>query len=97
MDIKRSDFILILNLEDIHGQKMRVADTAELTIRVWTNDPTHYLTFKRRDVISDDYNDRIAIDKMQMECLHSGVVVYDYDYSKWNAARMKNIIRLKQL
>lgn len=85
MDIKRSDFILILNLEDIHGQKMRVADTAEFTIRVWTNDPTHYLTFKRRDIISDDYNDRIAIDKMQMECLHSGVVVYDYDYSKWNA------------
>lgn len=85
MDIKRSDFILILNLEDIHGEKMRVADTAEFTIRVWTNDPTHYLTFKRRDIISDDYNDRIAIDKMQMECLHSGVVVYDYDYSKWNA------------
>lgn len=85
MDIKRSDFILILDLEDIHGEKMRVADTAEFTIRVWTNDPTHYLTFKRRDIISDDYNDRIAIDKMQMECLHSGVVVYDYDYSKWNA------------
>lgn len=85
MDIKNSDFILILDLEDIHGQKMRVADTAEFTVRVWTNDPTHYLTFKRRDIISDDYNDRIAIDKMQMECLHSGVVVYDYDYSKWNA------------
>ena len=85
MDIKSSDFILILTLEDIHGQKMRVADTAEFTVRVWTNDPTHFLTFKKRDIISDDYNDRIAIDRMQMECLHSGTVVYDYDYSRWNA------------
>ena len=85
MNIKNSDFILILKLEDIHGCPMRVADTAEFTVRVWTNDPTHYLTFKRRDIISDDYNDRIAIDKQQMECLHSGVVVYDYDYSRWNA------------
>lgn len=85
MDIKSSDFILILKLEDIHGQKMRVADTAEFTVRVWTNDPTHFLTFKKRDIISDDYNDRIAIDKMQMECLHSGNVLYDYDYSRWNA------------
>lgn len=42
MDIKSSDFILILKLEDIHGEKMRVADTAEFTVRVWTNDPTHY-------------------------------------------------------
>ena len=85
MDIKSSDFILILHLEDIHGCPMRVSDTAELTVRVWTNDPTHFLTFKKRDIISDDYNDRIAIDKMQMECLHSGTVVFDYDYSRWNA------------
>lgn len=85
MDIKSSDFILILNLEDIHGCPMRVSDTAEFTVRVWTNDPTHYLTFNRRDIISDDYNDRIAIDKMQMECLHSGTIIYDYDYSRWNA------------
>lgn len=85
MDIKSSDFILILNLEDIHGQKMRVADTAEFTVRVWTNDPTHYLTFKKRDIISDEYNDRIPIDRMQMECLASGTIIYDYDYSKWNA------------
>ena len=85
MDIKSSDFILILNLEDIHGQKMRVADTAEFTVRVWTNDPTHFLTFNRRDIISDDYNDRIAIDRMQMECLASGTIIYDYDYARWNA------------
>ena len=85
MDIKSSDFILILHLEDIHGCPMRVADTAEFTVRVWTNDPTHFLTFKKRDIISDDYNDRIAIDRMQMECLHSGTVVFDYDYSRWNA------------
>ena len=64
---------------------MRVSDTAELTVRVWTNDPTHYLTFNRRDIISDDYNDRIAIDKMQMECLHSGTICIDYDYARWNA------------
>lgn len=85
MDIKSSDFILILKLEDIHGCPMRVADTAEFTVRVWTNDPTHYLTFNRRDIISDDYNDRIAIDKMQMECLASGTIIYDYDYARWNA------------
>ena len=85
MDIKSSDFILILKLEDIHGCPMRVSDTAELTVRVWTNDPTHYLTFNRRDIISDDYNDRIAIDKMQMECLASGTIIYDYDYARWNA------------
>ena len=85
MDIKNSDFILVLRLEDFHGQPMRVADCAELKIRVWTNDPTHFLTFGKRDIISDDYNDRIAIDRMQMECLHSGNVLYDYDYSKWNA------------
>ena len=85
MDIKSSDFILILRLEDIHGCPMRVSDTAEFTVRVWTNDPTHFLTFKKRDIISDDYNDRIAIDRMQMECLHSGTVVFDYDYSRWNA------------
>lgn len=85
MDIKSSDFILILKLEDIHGCPMRVSDTAEFKVRVWTNDPTHFLTFNKRDIISDDYNDRIAIDKMQMECLHSGTIIYDYDYSRWNA------------
>ena len=85
MDIKSSDFILILQLEDIHGCPMRVSDTAEFKVRVWTNDPTHFLTFNKRDIISDDYNDRIVIDKMQMECLHSGTIIYDYDYSRWNA------------
>lgn len=85
MEIKSSDFILILHLEDIHGCPMRAADCAELKIRVWTNDPTHFLTFGKRDIISDDYNDRIPIDKMQMECLHSGTVVYDISYARWNA------------
>lgn len=85
MDIHNSDFILILNLEDIHGDKLRVKDCAEFSVRVWTTDRTHFLSFKPRDIISDDYNDRIAIDKIQMECLDSGVLIYEYDYAKWNA------------
>jgi len=83
MNIKNSDFILVLDLTDFHGQKMRVADCASFKVRIWTNDPTHFLTFNKRDIISDDYNDRIAIDRIQMECLHSGTVVYDYDYSSF--------------
>ena len=83
MEVKDSDFILILNLKDINGKKIRVKDCAEFTVRVWTTDRTHYLTFKRRDIISDEYTDRIAIDKKQMECLNSGVLIYDYDIAKW--------------
>lgn len=85
MDIKQSDVVLILDVTDIYGEKLRVNDCATFEIRVFTNDPTHYLTFTRRDVISDEYTDKLPIDKMQLECLSSGTICFDYSYSKWNA------------
>lgn len=82
---KGSDLILILQLEDIKGKKMRVSETAHFKLYVWTANRNNYLVFNKRDINTCGNEDKIAIPDNYMNCLESGVICYTYDYSKWDA------------
>ncbi len=58
---KGSDLTLILNLEDIKGQPLRVADTAKFKLYVWTSNRNNYLVFNKRDLLLNGNVDRVAI------------------------------------
>ena len=82
---KGSDLILILQLEDIKGRKMRVSETANFKLYVWTANRNNYLVFNKRDINTCGTEDKIAIPDTYMACLESGVICYTYDYSKFDA------------
>lgn len=87
MEIKRgSDLILILDLEDIKGQRLRVDDTAHFKLYVWTANRNNYLVFNKRDILTKGNVDKVAIPDYFMNTLESGVVVYTYDYAKWDSS-----------
>ena len=82
MEIKKgSDLILILHIEDIKGKPLRVADTADFKLYVWTSNRNNYLTFKKRDLLLNGNVDRVAIPDYYMNTLETGVVCYTYDYA----------------
>ena len=82
---KGSDLILILQLEDIKGRKMRVSETAHFKLYVWTANRNNYLVFNKRDINTCGQEDKIAIPDTYMECLESGVICYTYDYAHFDA------------
>lgn len=81
-----SDFIVILNLEDIKGQPLRVADTVKFKLYVWTTNRNNYLEFDREEILTEGNVDRVAIPELYMNTLESGVICYSYDYGKWDSA-----------
>lgn len=82
---KGSDLILILQLEDIKGRKMRVSETAHFKLYVWTANRNNYLVFNKRDINTCGTEDKIAIPDTYMACLESGVICYTYDYAHFDA------------
>lgn len=81
---KGSDLILILKLEDFKGEKMRVADCADFRLYVWTANRNNFLQFTKKDITQDEKIDKIAIPDFMMNCLESGVICYQYRYSKYD-------------
>ena len=63
---------------------MRVADCADFRLYVWTANRNNFLQFTKKDITQDEKIDKIAIPDFMMNCLESGVICYQYRYSKYD-------------
>lgn len=79
---KGSDLILILKLEDYKNEKMRVDECADFRLYVWTANRNNFLEFTKREITQDEKVDKISIPDFMINCLESGVICYQYMYSK---------------
>ena len=77
---KGSDLILRLELEDIKGQPLRVADTTSFTLKVFTTDEGNFIQFEKDEIIVEDDTDKIVLTASVLERLNSGVIAYSYSY-----------------
>lgn len=80
----KSDITIILKLEDYKGVPMRVADCADFRVYIWTANRNNFLQFAKRDIKQSKDFDEIPIPSFMMNCLESGVICYQYRYSKFD-------------
>ena len=80
MEFKNNDVILVLNIRDKKGRKIRVSGIKDIKVRVWTHRPDCALTFCYDDIIQKSVQDIIIIRGEVMEALPTGVVTYSYSY-----------------
>lgn len=81
---KGSDLILVLKLTDFKDEVMRVADCADFRLYVWTANRNNFLQFTKSDIKQEENVDKIAIPDFMINCLESGVICYQYQYSKYD-------------
>lgn len=75
-----SDLLLILNLTDEKGNRIRVNTKSSFTIRVYTTDRKKYLEYSKFDVVTSNDYDKLYINSNELEVLESGVITYTYMY-----------------
>lgn len=75
-----SDLLLILNLTDEKGNRIRVNTKSSFTIRVYTTDRKKYLQYSKSDVVTSNDYDKLYINSNELEVLESGVITYTYMY-----------------
>lgn len=75
-----SDLLLILNLTDEKGNRIRVNTKSSFTIRVFTTDRKKYLEYSKSDVVTSNDYDKLYINSNELEVLESGVITYTYMY-----------------
>lgn len=75
-----SDLLLILNLTDEKGNRIRVNTKSSFTIRVYTTDRKKYLEYSKSDVVTSNDYDKLYINSNELEVLESGVITYTYMY-----------------
>lgn len=80
----KSDITIILKLEDYKGVPMRVSDCADFRVYIWTVNRNNFLQFAKRDIKQGKDFDEIPIPSFMMNCLESGVICYQYRYSKFD-------------
>lgn len=81
---KGSDLILVLKLTDFKDEVMRVKDCADFRLYVWTANRNNFLQFTKSDIKQEENVDKIAIPDFMVNCLESGVICYQYQYSKYD-------------
>ena len=81
---KGSDLILVLKLTDFKDEVMRVKDCADFRLYVWTANRNNFLQFSKSDIKQEENVDKIAIPDFMVNCLESGVICYQYQYSKYD-------------
>lgn len=81
---KGSDLILVLKLTDFKDEVMRVADCADFRLYVWTANRNNFLQFTKSDIRQEENIDKISIPDFMINCLESGVICYQYQYSKYD-------------
>lgn len=79
-----SDLILVLKIEDKKGEKLRVKDCTTFKVRVFTTNRADNLQYSKLQINQDGEYDTVAINARDLEQLQSGVICYDYDYSKYD-------------
>lgn len=73
-----SDLLLVLNLTDEKGNRIRVASKSSFTIKVFTTDNGKYLEYGKADItITNDY-DKLYLNSNELQYLESGVIAYTY-------------------
>ena len=82
---KGSDLIIILHLEDINGDKIRVADTSSLLIKLFTTQKGQFLSFGKDDIVVDGEYDKLIVSSNMLDTLNCGVIAYTYSYGVYNS------------
>lgn len=75
-----SDLLLVLNLTDEKGNRIRVNTKNSFTIRVFTAERSNYLEYNKTDIVSTSDNDKLYLNSNELETLESGVIAYTYMY-----------------
>lgn len=75
-----SDLLLVLNLTDEKGNRIRVNTKNSFTIRVFTVERSNYLEYNKTDIVSTSDNDKLYLNSNELETLESGVIAYTYMY-----------------
>ena len=75
-----SDLLLVLNLTDEKGNRIKVNTKNSFTIRVFTAERSNYLEYNKTDIVSTSDNDKLYLNSNQLETLESGVIAYTYMY-----------------
>ena len=75
-----SDLLLVLNLTDEKGNRIKVNTKNSFTIRVFTAERSNYLEYNKTDIVSTSDNDKLYLNSNELETLESGVIAYTYMY-----------------
>lgn len=75
-----SDLLLILNLTDEKGNRIRVNSKSSFTIKVFTTDRKKYLEYNKTDIVTTNEYDKLYLNSNELEVLESGVIAYTYMY-----------------
>lgn len=75
-----SDLLLVLNLTDEKGNRIRVASKSSFTIKVFTADSRQYLEYGKEDIITTNEYDKLYLNANELQVLESGVIAYTYMY-----------------
>lgn len=75
-----SDLLLVLNLTDEKGNRIRVNSKNSFTIRVFTAERSNYLEYNKTDIVTTNDYDKLYLNSNELETLESGVIAYTYMY-----------------
>lgn len=73
-----SDLLLVLNLTDEKGNRIRVGSKSSFTIKVFTADRLKYLEYGKADIVTTNDYDKLYINSNELQVLESGVIAYTY-------------------
>lgn len=73
-----SDLLLVLNLTDEKGNRIRVSSKSSFTIKVFTADRLKYLEYGKADIVTTNDYDKLYINSNELQVLESGVIAYTY-------------------
>lgn len=73
-----SDLLLVLNLTDEKGNRIRVGSKSSFTIKVFTADRLKYLEYGKADIVTTNEYDKLYINSNELQVLESGVIAYTY-------------------
>ena len=73
-----SDLLLVLNLTDEKGNRIRVSSKSSFTIKVFTADRLKYLEYGKADIVTTNDYDKLYINANELQVLESGVIAYTY-------------------
>lgn len=73
-----SDLLLVLNLTDEKGNRIRVSSKSSFTIKVFTADSKQYLEYGKEDIITTNEYDKLYLNSNELQVLESGVIGYTY-------------------
>lgn len=96
MNIQNNNVTIQLNVKNLQGKNLRIADCDKFLIRVFTDNPAMYLSFSGRNFLATEFVDEITIPVKMMEMLNSGVVQYTYHYTPKTISNRPQVVDLNK-